>query len=188
MNPKKRSTIMSETQDLPEDIIKDIHFSCKCYDSTDLSCAACVLNFLRLRINSLKKSTGEKLGVYLNDLIYSNNTSYRYLPQFYDVILDLINSKFAPKVHNNYKSTNYKPELVCKILFSDKRILDIDLGRIFRDKSVMDTLPDFVPNVRPTIVYRYINPIRNKVFNNKQTMAELNVDKFIDNYENTDCQ
>ena len=159
------------------------------YNQNELLCAACVLNYSRVKINSLKKSSSKKLGIYINNIIFSNAISNLFLPQYYDVILDLINSKFAPKVQNTTtKSTKSRPELICKIKFSDKHIQDIDLSRIFRDKSVLNTLPDIVPKTRPTIVYKYINPIRGKIFNYKQTMSELKVTEFIEDYDNISCK
>lgn len=185
---RKRSVKACKPQENPESILSHLYTCCNCTLKNELSCASCVLNSIRIKVNSLKKSTAKKLGTYTKDLIFSNSTNISFLPQYYDVLLDRINSKFAPMVQTLDKPTKTKPELVCKINFSNKHIQDIGLPRIFRDKKVLDALPNIVPKVRPTIVFTYSNPIRNKIFNYKETMTNLDVGEFIEQFDNIDCE
>ena len=178
----------SKPQQEPDAILDELYNCCTCYDKDELSCSSCVLNSIRIKVNKLKKSTAKSLGTYIQNIIYSNSTSNNFLPQYYDALLDRINSKFAPKVQTDLKSTKSRPELVCKIAFSDKHIQDIDLSRIFRDKTVLSSLPSNVPKIVPTIVYSYTKPIRNEIFNYKETMTDLNVTDFIHNYDKIDCK
>ena len=184
---RKRSIKSAKSQETPEMIFNQFYTCCKCNGTDELSCSSCVLNCIRIKVDSMKKSTAKKLGTYTKNLIYSSTLSTNFLPQYYDVLLDRINSKFAPTVQKSTKPTKAKPDLVCKIVFSDKHIQDINLSRIFRDKSVLNALPDTVPNIRPTVVYSYLKPIRNKIFNYKETINDLNVSEFIENYNNTHC-
>ena len=52
---------------------------------------------------------------------------------------------------------------------------------------MLNSLPDNVPKIIPTIVYSYLNPIRNEIFNYKDTIQNLDVTEFIENYDNIEC-
>lgn len=121
-NGRNRSVKFSRPQETPSAIMSQLYNCCECTKEGELSCALCVLNAIRIKVDSLKKSTAKKLGEYIQELIYSSTTSDNFLPQYYDVLLDRINSKFAPRVVNINKFTKGKPELVCKIVFTDKCI------------------------------------------------------------------
>ena len=182
---KKRSKKFKKIKETPEHILKEFSHYCKCYDNESIACAACTLNFSRIKINSLNKSSAKQLGSYINDLFYNGSVdSVRFIPQYFKVFIDLIESKFTPVDVIAQNKKKFKPELPCKIFFSNKYIQDINLERIFRDKRVLNALPSFISKAeRPTVVYKYAKPIRNCIFNYKETIANLDVQYFIDNYD-----
>ena len=48
-------------------------------------------------------------------------------------------------------------------------------------------LPNNIKNKAPALVFRFPAPIRGKIFNYKETMEKLDVNNFIENYENSSC-
>ena len=81
---------------------------------------------------------------------------------------------------------NYNQRLFF-LFFRHKIIQDLGLSRIFRDESLLEALPKNVTLKNPTIVYRLGKTIRGKIFNYRQTLANLDVDNFIANYDNLQC-
>ena len=71
-----------------------IHGSCGCYDSDSISCASCVLNGAIILVNSNIKSQGKVLGELISDLILKGEGNRNFYMQYYDAVLDMINSEF----------------------------------------------------------------------------------------------
>ena len=185
---KQRAKKISKSQMTEEEILLDIQNKCKCYGTEEIACAYCTLNYARIKIQSLKKSTAKKLGTFIAELLYNNRLQSRMTMMYYNVFIDLINSKFAP--YNTQKSKNKRiaPELICKIQFSSKVMQDINLNRIFRDKRVTKSLPSIIPQTLPTVVYKYNKPIRNKILNYKDVIENLDIEEFISNYNDDQCE
>ena len=65
-----------------------------------------------------------------------------------------------------------------KVFYSNKVIhVDfIDLPSIFRDKSVIDSIPAYFRNSEsPIICYKYKKPIRNIIFNYNDIVSDCNI-------------
>ena len=63
-----------------------------------------------------------------------------------------------------------------KIPFINKGIEFIDLPSIFKDRSVISSIPTYFQNSeQPTICYKYNKPIRNTAFNFNKLVSELDI-------------
>ena len=67
------------------------------------------------------------------------------------------------------------------IPFINKGIDFIDLQSIFRDKNVVESIPNYFKNTEPPIIcYKYNKPIRNIIFNNYNAIvSDLNINENI---------
>ena len=64
-----------------------------------------------------------------------------------------------------------------KIFYLNKGIDFIDLPSIFRDQSVLDSVPKYFRNTEnPIICYKYKQSIRNIIFNYNQIVADLDIE------------
>ena len=67
-----------------------------------------------------------------------------------------------------------------KIQFVNKRIEFINLPIIFKDKSVISSIPTYFKNKEsPIISYKYNKPIRSTVFNYNKLVTELDTENSI---------
>jgi hypothetical protein len=159
--------------------LSEIENACDCSQNSsfDNPCAPCTLNSARKIILSATKPIAKNLATLILDKIYSNN---KVLPvQFYEAILDLINSKFAPKIFDDSKQKS-KPTVILKILFNDKHVQDLDIPRLLRDTDLLKSIPaDFSYRKPPTIVYKHLPPIRNKIFNYSKEVLNFDIDDFL---------
>ena len=74
------------------------------------------------------------------------------------------------------KNSEHKRHFL-KLRFINKGIDFIDLQSIFRDKNVVDAIPNYFKNVEsPIICYKYNKPIRNLVFNYNKIVSDLNIE------------
>ena len=163
-----RSKKHSRQQPTAEDIMNIIYDSGSCYDKSSQyfkPCDSCVLNTSRKLINKINKNTAKQLAQIVTECLFSDLQDQFY-QQYYEAINDMIKAKFyktnAPTAE---KGSKKKPEVMCKVVFNDKHIQDIDLPRIFRDKSVIECIPRMYTYNIPTVVYSYVAPIQSKVFN-----------------------
>ena len=63
-----------------------------------------------------------------------------------------------------------------KIPFINKGIEFIDLPSIFKDRSVISSIPDYFKNKEPPIIcYKYNKPIRNTIFNFNKLVSDLDI-------------
>ena len=159
-------------------VLAELESSCDCPQNTnsDNSCAPCVLNFARKTIPTLTKPTAKKLGNLITERIYSGACQLRH--QFYEAFLDLINSKYGPKVQIKTQSKK-APEVYLTMLFSDKHVQDLCISRTLRDKDILKAIPiDFVNRKAPTVIFKHLPPIRNKIFNYSKEIKEFNLESF----------
>lgn len=64
-----------------------------------------------------------------------------------------------------------------KISYINKGIEFIDLPSIFRDQSVVSSIPAYFMNTEsPIICYKYNKPIRNVIFNYNKIVSDLDID------------
>ena len=106
---------------------------------------------------------------------------------------DLIGDIFSTKTFSEDKVSKKKkkrPKYMLFIDFINKGFDYIQLSSILHDSAVVETLPDKFQNDEvPSIVYRLNNTIRNKIFNYKQTVNEIDVsDKSTYGTGLTSCQ
>ena len=67
-----------------------------------------------------------------------------------------------------------------KIQFVNKGIEFINLPSIFKDKSVISSIPTYFENKEsPIICYKYNKPIRSTVFNYNKLVTELDIESSI---------
>ena len=67
-----------------------------------------------------------------------------------------------------------------KIQFVNKGIEFINLPSIFKDKSVISSIPTYFENKEsPIICYKYNKPIRSTVFNFNKLVTELDIENSI---------
>ena len=58
----------------------------------------------------------------------------------------------------------------------------IDLPSIFKDKSVISSIPDYFQNSEPLIIcYQYNKPIRNMIFNFNKLVSDLDIHAYTPN-------
>ena len=183
---KSRAKKVSRPQVTPETSLQLIHESCGCHGQNQLSCA-CVLNFARVLINSLKKSHAKKLGSLISDIIYKGEGNNNFLPQYYEAILDMIDSKFI-KGFSEQSASKQKPKVIFPVFFRCKLIQDLGLSRMFRETSLLEALPNNTLNKIPTIVFKLGKTIRGKIFSYRQALENLDVDDFIASFDHIDCQ
>ena len=107
--------------------------------------------------------------------------------QYYDAILDMIDSKFS-RVSIKQSASKCKHKVIFPIFFKSKLIQDLGLSRMFRETSMLEALPNNTSIKIPTIVYTLGKTVRGLFFNYKQVLANLDVDDFIANYDNLDCE
>ena len=107
-------------------------------------------------------------------------------------ILDIIDSKFFNKKADDIDGKKKVPVNVCVIDFVNKGIDYLHLNRIFRSDAVKNALPDYLKSqdLIPTVTMKLINPIRNKIFNYKDTINSINIEansKTLINIHECDC-
>ena len=77
--------------------------------------------------------------------------------------------------------------MIIKIQFVNKGIEFIDLPSIFKDKSVISSIPTYFENKEsPIICSKYNKSIRNTVFNDNKLVTELEIENSIP--DSWDCK
>ena len=93
--------------------------------------------------------------------------------QWYLFILDIIDTKLyrPPTVKEKKKA----PKNICVLSFVNKGLEEINLSKIVRSQEVIDLLPEKLRSEEeiPMITYKLRNPIRNKIFNYKETVQSI---------------
>ena len=107
---------------------------------------------------------------YLAELILprvGNETSYT-----------LRNADNLRQIHASFRSNevNHKRHFI-KIPFINKGVEFIDLHSIFKDNSVISSIPNYFNNSEtPIICYKYNKPIRSTIFNFNKIVNDLDID------------
>ena len=103
----------------------------------------------------------KKEGLHQVDIFY----------QWYDLICDIIDTKlYKPPIIKDPKKA---PKFVCIVNFINKGMDNIGLAKIINKPEIFDKLPDkFKRNEdeKICVTYRLAKPIRNKIFNYKETV------------------
>ena len=92
--------------------------------------------------------------------------------------LDLIFDTFLSKIYvpNKKKKVKKRPKYMFPIQYHNKGFDFINLASILRDDDVINTLPNHhqLADV-PSVVYRLEDTMRNKIFNYKKTVSEIDI-------------
>ena len=186
LSNKKRAKKVHRPQVSAESSLDQIHHSCECNGPGLISCA-CVLNYSRQLVESLRKTQAKNLGALISEILYKGDSNKKFLPQYYEAILDMIDSKFS-KGSLDQSASKSKPAIIFPVFFRHKIIQDVGLGRMFRDTALLEAIPKDTFNKVPTVVYKLGSTVRGYIFNYRQAIQDLDVDDFIANYNNTSCQ
>jgi len=112
--------------------------------------------------------------------LLSSDKSHNHMqylnPQISSIIHDIFNFRLHYQFHNtNKKHTARKtPDILLKIPFHNKAIEHLELERIIHDNNITACIPNDFKTKHPTIIYKYNNPIRNKIYNYKHTIDNIN--------------
>ena len=96
--------------------------------------------------------------------------------QWYRYIVDIIDTKLYKPITREGKKS---PKNICKIYFSNKGMEDIRLTKILRSPDIVSLLPPQMQQEDdiPMVSYKLQPPIRNKIYNYKETVSSIHVDE-----------
>ena len=127
------------------------------------------VNYVYLLLSSLPISVLHNLELEANKLYDRANKLYKaalltrcYVQHFLSPYID--------------SEVNHKRHFI-KIPFINKGIEFIDLHSIFKDNSVISSIPNYFNNSEtPIICYKYNKPIRSTIFNFNKIVIDLDID------------
>ena len=134
------------------------------------------------------------MDILINHGRHSMLSVFSSLPVSVKCILDYEAIKFYDKGHQLYEAAlltrcytqhalrpfidseiNHERYFI-KIPFINKGIDFIDLPSIFKNRSVISSIPDYFRNKEPPIIsYKYDKPIRNTIFNVNKLVSDLDI-------------
>ena len=132
-------------------------------------------NAIRKMLNLAKKKVLKEIAFFILERDRFSFHENRY--QWYHYILDIIDTKFLKPTIVKKKKI---PKNVVTIPFVNKGIDDIHLAKIFRSADVISLLPEALQREEeaPTVTMKLDPPIRSKILNYRETVANLDV--FVD--------
>ena len=121
----------------------------------------------RLKRTSLKRIADDIVEI----LPHSTSNELRWR----EYVLDIIQTKFYKKDTNSSKKS--APKFMLKMRFKNKGLDAIKLGNILRKTSIRETLPECLNDdaFLPSIVYSLEPTIRNKIFNYKDVVSNIDI-------------
>ena len=127
-------------------------------------------NKFRILLLKLKHSTLRKLAAEASSLL---STCQDNLKRRYDLTIDT----FFTKTFKNKRTKNkHTPKSLLPIFFHNKGLDFINLNKILRTPHVVSLLPNKLQEVDPpAVVYNLSSTIRNKIFNYKQTVSDIDI-------------
>lgn len=135
------------------------------------------MNYSRIFISSLKRSTLISLGNMITDYLARQGTKFPFLP-WYEACIDIISTKIYKPPAKNIKK---KPENNLCVFFHNKSLDFINLPKIVNNRNIVNLLPDkFDKKHKPTVLYKLNNTIRAKIFNYKHFMADFDINSFVE--------
>ena len=143
-------------------------------------------NFVSISISSMKKSylkiTHEQLSTKLRD----NPSDFIFYIYYYEAI-DLIESKIYKPLPPKPKKK--APQNVYSMLFENKGVEFINIGRILRDPGIVKSLSSSsIKFPMPMVTYRLTVPISTKFFNFNKFVNNLDLDLFLANPDSLPCR
>ena len=148
-----------------------------------------ILDLHNLRINTGKHAMLSRLSSLsistLKDIDEEADKICLRTDPFYDTAIFIQSyTQHVLRPHIDKESEHQRHFL--KIPFINKGIDFIDLQSIFRDKNVIDSIPNYLKNTEPPIIcYKYNKSTRNIIFNYSKIVTDLNIDDNIP--ESCDC-
>ena len=129
---------------------------------------------IRILLNKIKKKTLRSIYKYI---ILEKASLFKFdiFHQWYDFVCDVIDCKlYRPPI---IKKDKKSPKFVCVVDFINKGMDSIGLSKIINKHDVFEKLPDKIKSQESKIcvTYKLRNPIRNKIFNYKETIASISV-------------
>ena len=117
----------------------------------------------------------------LNKLRLDHVDNSSHFAHFYDILLDLIYSRLYKNIDKNIKKNKKKiSSNFLKIHFDNKAIELINVSRILHLKEIVSSFPFPIKNRSvdiPTVIYTYGVPIRSKVLNYNNILADFKIDQ-----------
>jgi len=116
----------------------------------------------------------------LYNYIQKNNTNIN--DRIRKMVNDILYYKFGD-IRDETKQVSKKncPQLRMKIPFLSKGVELLNLEQIMNSKKLDETLPSFIEIRKPCLLYTYLPPIRNKVFNYDDALNNIS------NYDDINC-
>ena len=126
-------------------------------------------NSIRIHLDHLNKKEVKKIVSQITDELPSC-TDDRL--RWYEYALDIITTK---RFKDERKKERVAPKFIFPMTFKNKGMDAIKLNNIFRSDDIRALLPDQLKEDEylPAVVYSLEGTIRNKIFNYKQTVAEI---------------
>ena len=145
-------------------------------------------NHCRKLLDKLNKKILKKIKIEATEL-FLTATDDRL--RWYELILDIINSKFY--IEKEIKPSKKAPKYILPLKFKNKGLDAINLSKILHRDHLVNLLPETLQSEEnfPSVVYSLESTIRNKIFNYKQTVADIDIDdraKYNNTLSNCDCK
>ena len=138
-----------------------------------------VMNYIRITVDSLKKSTLKKIVDLINDTIFGSDDKQEFV-QWYMAITDAIESKLLkPTVE---QPTKKPPDSVLNVKFHNKAVELINVPNILHSPLLLSSFPNKLVNneyVVPTVVYNLEDSIHSKIFNYNKFVSKLDLNAFL---------
>ena len=144
------------------------------------------MNLVRALLSSLRKSSCKILFDKITEFLASKHDSFLYA-QYFLASLDILSSKLGTLPDIEIAEKRF-PSNRCHIVFNNKAIDFINIQRIFRDKEVVELLPNDLKKDTPMVVYELTGTIRAKIFNYKRFVQTLDVDSFLADNSTLPCE
>ena len=119
----------------------------------------------RVKINTRRKKELQQLSRWTHEVGYDRDKDIITLLQ------DMIDTRLLADTPKTEKKEEAGPKWV--IQFENEAFNWMRLPAILRTKEVLDTVPEKGRTLKPCISYKYTEIIRNKIFNYRETAAEL---------------
>lgn len=134
------------------------------------------MNNIRMLLFSLKKSILKKLADDINEFLSRQKEHFPFM-SWYLAAIDIIEGKIykipAPKPKKKVSSNRIN------ILFINKGLDLINLGKLLTDKEIFSSFPNFKKQDKPIVVYSLTKCVRSKLFNYKEFVNLLDPDAYL---------
>ena len=129
---------------------------------------------VRLDMNRLKKSQLRSLSQCVHNSLHGgrlDNSLNGRVELLLRICDDMISTRLDPGIPK--KAVKDKPELIWNIRFVNRALNHLGLGRLLRSEDVDNSLPTDLSIPRPCIVFKYGQPVRNRIFNYRSALESI---------------